>query len=82
MPSLMRFARSMARFTPRSNLEKLRQKLVEAGSPSKLGVNEFLGLRMVFAAVCGGAVFLLFAVTGSALTQLLLFPMLVAGSDT
>lgn len=78
MPSLMRIARSMARFTPRSNIEKLRQKLVEAGSPSKLGVNEFLGLRMVFAGMCGGSVFLLFAITGSPLNQLLLFPLLVA----
>lgn len=77
-PSLLRLARSMARLTPRSNMDKLRQKLMEAGSPSKLGVNEFLGLRVVFATMCGGFVFLLFAVTGSSLNQLMLFPVVVA----
>jgi len=78
VPMVLRFARALSRFTPRSNMEKLRQNLLEAGSPSKLGVNEFMGLRVVFAGVCGGAVFLLFAITGSPLSRLLLFPMLIA----
>ena len=32
-PSVLKLARSFARFTPRSNIEKLRQNLIEAGSP-------------------------------------------------
>src|SRR4051812_47676876 len=45
VPMLLNAARKLARFTPRSNMEKLRRDLIEAGSPSKLGVTEFLGLR-------------------------------------
>lgn len=77
-PAFLKLVRSFARLTPRSNMEKLRRNLIEAGSPSKLGVNEFMGLRAVFAAMCGGSVFLLSAVTGASLNRLLLFPLAVA----
>jgi tight adherence protein C len=59
-------------------LEKLRQNLQEAGSPSRLGVNEFLGLRLVLGGGCGGCIFVLFALTGGSLTKLLLFPVAIA----
>ena len=78
IPMVLKLSRRLARFTPRSNLEKLRQGLLEAGSPSRLGVNEFLGLRIVLGAGCGGGVFLLFAITGGSLSTLLLFPLVVA----
>jgi tight adherence protein C len=78
-PSVLRAARFLSRFTPRSNVEKLRQNLVEAGSPPRLGVSEFLGLRIVLAGLCGGVVFLLFALSGSSLMNLLLFPIVIAG---
>ena len=52
--------------------------MVEAGSPPKLGVSEFLGLRIVLGVLCGGLIFLLFALSGSSLMNLLLFPILVA----
>src|SRR4051812_16789566 len=58
-PFFLRLARMASKFSPRSNLDKLRQQLLEAGSPSKLGVNEFLGLKLVLAGVCGGMIFLL-----------------------
>jgi tight adherence protein C len=79
IPVVLKLSRRLARFTPRSNLEKLRQNLQEAGSPSRLGVNEFLGLRIVLGAGCGGGIFILFAVTGGSLKTLLLFPLAIAG---
>lgn len=78
-PVFLKLARSASRLTPRSNIETLRQKLLEAGSPSKIGPSEFLGLRIVVGGVAGGAFFLIFVVTGASLTQLLLFPLLIAG---
>lgn len=78
-PVVLKLARSASRLTPRSNVEKLRQSLLEAGSPSKIGPSEFLGLRLVVGGVAGGAFFLMFAVTGAALGQLLLFPLIIAG---
>jgi tight adherence protein C len=78
-PMFLRLARSASRLTPRSNVEILRQKLLEAGSPSKIGPSEFLGLRIVVGGIAGGGLFLLFVLTGAALMQLLLFPLLIAG---
>lgn len=78
-PVILKLARSASRLTPRSNIEKLKQNLLEAGSPSKIGPSEFLGLRLVVGGVAGGAFFLMFAVTGAALGQLLLFPLVIAG---
>jgi tight adherence protein C len=76
-PIFLKLTRYLSRFTPNANIEKLRQNLQEAGSPSKLGVSEFLGLRIVLAAGCGGLVFTLFAISGSSLMSLLLFPVVV-----
>lgn len=78
-PFFLKLARSASRLTPRSNVETLRQKLLEAGSPSKIGPSEFLGLRIVVGGMAGGAFFLIFVLTGASLTQLLLFPVIIAG---
>jgi tight adherence protein C len=78
-PFFLKLARRASKLTPRSNVETLRQKLLEAGSPSKIGPSEFLGLRVVVGGVAGGAFFLIFVVTGAALMQMLLFPLLIAG---
>jgi tight adherence protein C len=78
-PSLMRFARFFSRFSPQSNTERVRQQLIEAGSPPRLGVTEFLGLRVGLAAVCGGLIFVMFAIGGQSLRNLLMFPVAVAG---
>jgi tight adherence protein C len=78
MPMLLNVSRKLARFTPRSNLEKLRRDLIEAGSPSKLGVTEFLGLRVVVALVLGGWMFLMFAISGSSLRNLIMLPTALA----
>lgn len=78
-PFFLKLARTASKLTPRSNVESLRQKLLEAGSPSKIGPSEFLGLRIVVGGMAGGAFFLLFVVTGAPLSQLVLFPVFIAG---
>jgi tight adherence protein C len=77
-PSVFKLARFFSRFTPRSNVEKTKQRLVEAGSPSRLGVAEFMGLKIVLALSMGGLIFVITALAGSSLTNLLLFPIVVA----
>lgn len=76
-PFFLKLSRSAAKLTPRSNVDSLRQKLLEAGSPSRIGPSEFLGLRIVVAGVAGGGFFLLFVLTGASLSQLLLFPVII-----
>jgi tight adherence protein C len=78
-PFFLKLARTASRLTPRSNVENLRQKLIEAGSPSRIGPSEFLGLRIVVGGVAGGAFFLMFVLTGAPLMQMLLFPAVVGG---
>jgi tight adherence protein C len=76
-PFFMRIARSASRFTPRSSSEKIRVQLIEAGSPSKLGVMEFMGLKIVLGAICGGLVFLMMALSGGSLLQLVGIPLAI-----
>jgi tight adherence protein C len=76
-PVLLRAARNASRFTPRSNVAKIRQKLIEAGSPAKLGVNEFLGIRLLLMLALGGLFFFLLAVSGSQLLYLVLLPVVI-----
>jgi len=73
-PFILRLARTVSRFTPRASSEKLRIQLMEAGSPSKLGVTEFMGLKVVLAGLSGGLIFLFMALSGQSLTQLIAFP--------
>ncbi len=78
IPMFVRFTHFFSRFTPAKNIEALQQMLIEAGSPSRLGVTEFLGLRLGLAAVGGGLVFLLSAISGASLTRMLMFPLVIA----
>ena len=66
-PLFRTWTRRIARFTPKQNMERLRQALLEAGSPSNLGPVEFMGLRGGMAVVLGGAALLITIVTGSTL---------------
>jgi tight adherence protein C len=79
MPVVLKVVRFFSRLSPRSNTDRIRQQLVEAGSPPRLGVTEFLGLRVGLAAVCGGLIFIMFAIAGGSLRNLLLFPIAVGG---
>ncbi len=73
-PFFLRVARSVSRFTPRSNTEKIRTQLIEAGSPSKLGVAEFIGLKIVLSGLSGGFVFLLMVLSGGGVLRLIGVP--------
>jgi tight adherence protein C len=76
-PFFLKLARSVSRFTPRSNTDKIRQQLIEAGSPSKLGVTEFMGLKLVLGGLCGGFIFLLMAISGGGVMQMVGIPVAV-----
>jgi tight adherence protein C len=67
------------RFLPHKNMQKLERLLIEAGSPSKLGPVEFMGVRLGMAVIGGGAFFLLFLVSTGTSTPTLLIPLLVGG---
>lgn len=75
-PIFLQLARRVSRLLPNKNVEKVRQLLIEAGSPSKIGVSEYIGLRFVLAGMLGGSFFLLFLITGMGGSQLLLFPVI------
>lgn len=64
-PLMITWSRRIARFTPKQNVERLRIQLLEAGSPSGIGVVEFMGLRGVMALLLGGAALFLTIFTGS-----------------
>lgn len=77
-PMLLRLARSASRFSPRSSSEKLRRQLIEAGGPSRMGVTEFMGLKVVLAGTSGGLIFLMMAFSGQSLMKLVAFPVVVS----
>ena len=58
-PIIEGFARLVQRFTPRSNVEGLKQKLDMAGNPNDWTPSDFLGVRGLAALVCGAVPFLL-----------------------
>lgn len=78
-PLLTTWTRRIARFTPKQNVERLRQALLEAGSPNNLGVMEFMGLRGLMALVLGGLAALLTALSGSAFTPISLLGFKIPG---
>lgn len=73
-PVLRHLAGMMGRFAPKTSHQRLRQKLEEAGNPANLGPVEFTGLRVLLAGGLGGLFFVLFLMSGSGLTNLILFP--------
>src|SRR5712692_8494187 len=54
-PVLLQLARLITRLTPKGQTDTLQQRLDAAGNPPRLGVREFLGLRVLSAA--GGFLF-------------------------
>lgn len=77
-PMFLAAARSVSRFLPSRNVEKLRKNLVQAGSPSRLGPAEFIGIRLLVALLLGGSFLFLFAISGLSGLQLAMFPIVVA----
>ena len=66
-PMFRSVTRKLARFTPKANREKVKQLLLEAGSPNNLGPTEFTGLRLGMALLLGGTALLIVFFTGSSL---------------
>jgi tight adherence protein C len=64
IPIFNRIGQLASRFTPQATLESARQKLEMAGNPMSMDPAFFLMLRFVFAVLFGGAIFLIFALTG------------------
>ncbi len=78
-PFLVGWARKLARFTPKQNAERLRISLLEAGSPSGIGVVEFMGLRAVMLVLLGGSALFLTIFTGASFKPINLQIMKVPG---
>jgi tight adherence protein C len=78
-PMFVRVTRFFSRLTPQSNTDRIRHQLDLAGNPSRLGVTEFIGLKVGLAVLSGGLVFLMLAVGGSSLSRLLMFPIVIGG---
>lgn len=74
-PFVKRLAATLSRFAPQQNYERLRQKLIEAGSPAGLGPAEFTGLRVLLCVGFAALLFLLFLASGSGTLILVLVPL-------
>lgn len=78
-PLFHTWTRRVARFTPKQNLERLRQSLLEAGSPGNIGALEFMGLRGLMAILLGGAALFLTIVTGATLRPISVLGLRIPG---
>lgn len=76
-PFVKRLAATLSCFAPQQNYERLRQKLIEAGSPAGLGPAEFTGLRVLLCVGFAALLFLLFLASGSSTLILVLVPLVV-----
>jgi tight adherence protein C len=66
-PALKRWSQVLGQRSPGASLDRIRLKLNQAGNPSGLGPVEFIGLRYLLSGGLGGAMFLLFTVSGMGL---------------
>src|SRR5918998_1404238 len=78
-PMFRSVTRKLARFTPKANREKVKQLLLEAGSPNNLGATEFMGLRAVMGLLLGGTAFLIVVFTGSTLKPISVLGLPIPG---
>lgn len=76
-PSLRRLTLKLSRFAPKQNTERLRQMLMEAGSPAGLGPREFMGIRVLLGGGLAATIFTLFMLSGADLLWLVLLPMIL-----
>lgn len=63
-PLLKKLVLRLGALAPKSNVEKTRRKLLQAGNPSGMGVTEFMGLRVFVTLALGLGGFLLFGLAG------------------
>lgn len=64
LPFFNKIGEIASRFTPEATLENTRRRLEMAGNPMGINPAFFLATRFVFAVLLGGAVFLVYALTG------------------
>jgi tight adherence protein C len=64
IPLLNSIGRIASRFTPQATLETTKRKMEMAGNPMRMDPSVFLVMRFVLAAVFGGAILLVFLVSG------------------
>jgi tight adherence protein C len=77
VPLLRASSQFVSRFTPERTLEQTRRKLELAGNPNNWSATEFLGIRGLAALLLGGLTFFLTMLTDTALTQRLLFVLVM-----
>lgn len=70
-PFIKSLSKSLGGKSPAASMERVRVKLMQAGSPSGMGPIEFLGLRYIVAAAVGGGALALFLFSGLAITLVL-----------
>lgn len=78
LPMLERLAAIVGRLTPQANLQRIQQRLIEAGSPGNLRATTFVGIRLFAALLLGGLFFLLFLPASVNPLYKLGFPVLTA----
>jgi tight adherence protein C len=78
-PLFRSVTRRLARFTPKANREKLKQALLEAGSPNNIGPTEFMGLRAVMGLLLGGTALLIVLFTGSTFRPITVLGLKIPG---
>lgn len=64
LPVFNKIGEFASRFTPQATLESAKIKIEMAGNPMQMEPSFFLAMRFVVAVFMGGAVFLVFAITG------------------
>ncbi len=64
LPVFNKIGEFASRFTPQATLESAKIKIEMAGNPMQMDPSFFLAMRFVVAVFMGGAVFLVFAITG------------------
>jgi tight adherence protein C len=72
MPLFRKLLRSLGRLAPQRSLAQMHTMLVQAGEPGGFSALDFLGLRLLAAAMLGGG-FLMFAAQSMALSSALLY---------
>jgi tight adherence protein C len=73
MPWLQRQIKGAGRLAPDRNIAKLRLKLVRAGHPGRLGVLDFMGVKILIGMCAGVGLLALFAVKGASLLAAVVF---------
>jgi len=72
-PWLQRQIKGAGRLAPDRNIDKLRQNLVRAGHPGRLGVLDFMGVKILIGMCAGVGLLALFALKGASLLAAVLF---------